>query len=267
MAKQTQEKAWKWFTKSVIIAAALLIACPSWAGHPLITDDAGTVGQGKFQFELAGQYDWDKEDDSGVSVKYRGGEAAATLSYGVLDNVDVVLSLPYAWGKEKNNGVTVWDEKGIMDTGLEVKWRFFEKNDLSLALKPGISIPTGDDDKGLGSGRVAGQVFFIASQEMDPFAFHVNLGYIRNENKLGELRDIWHASLAGTWEVIDNLQLVANIGIERNPDNDSSIDPAFLIGGVIYSITEYLDIDCGVKIGLTDTESDFSVLAGLTFSF
>jgi len=48
---------WKWFTKRLIFVALLLIAYPSWAAHPLITDDTGTQGKGKFQLELNGQYD------------------------------------------------------------------------------------------------------------------------------------------------------------------------------------------------------------------
>jgi len=114
---------------------------------------------------------------------------------------------------------------------LETKWRLFEKDKFSVALKPGISIPTGNDEKGLGAGLLGGHLFLIASQELGSWAFHGNLGYIRNENKVDERKDIWHASFAATWEVIKNLKLVADIGIERNPDEDAKNDPAFIIGG------------------------------------
>ncbi len=257
----------QWFAKGMIFVAALFIACPSWAAHPLITDDTGTQGKGKFQLELTGQYDRDKEDVGGVSVKATGAEAAATLSYGIVENVDLVLSLPYLWGREKEDGSVVYKEDGIGDAGLEVKWQLFEKNGFSMALKPGISFPTGDEDKGLGTGKIGGQVFLIASQDVEPFAFHANLGYIRNENEADEREDIWHASLAATCEVVKDLQLVANIGIERNPDDEAGDDPVFLIGGIIYSITENFDVDLGVKVGLTNPETDISALAGLAFRF
>jgi len=256
-----------WSAKGLMLVAALLFACPSWAAHPLITDDTGTQGKGKFQLELNGQYDWDDEDDGDVSVDYTGAETAATLSFGIAENVDLVLSLPYLWGKEKDDDVTFYDENGIGDTTLEAKWRLFEQNGFSLALKPGISFPTGDDDKGLGSGKIGGHLFMIASQEIDSWAFHANLGYIRNENDFDEQKDIWHASLAATWEVIKDLKLVVNVGIERNPDDEADDDPAFLICGIIYSINENLDIDLGMKYGLTDSEADISALAGLAFRF
>ena len=258
---------WKWFTKRLIFVALLLIAYPSWAAHPLITDDTGTQGKGKFQLELNGQYDWDKDDSEDVSVRSTGGQAAATLSYGIAENVDLVLSLPYLWGKAEANETTLYDEKGIGDAVLETKWRLFEKDKFSVALKPGISIPTGNDEKGLGAGLLGGHLFLIASQELGSWAFHGNLGYIRNENKVDERKDIWHASFAATWEVIKNLKLVADIGIERNPDEDAKNDPAFIIGGIIYSINENFDVDLGVKCSLDSSETDFSALAGVTFRF
>jgi hypothetical protein len=257
----------KRFAKGLILAVVLFMAYPCWAAHPLITDDTGTQGKGKFQLELTGQYDSDKDDSEGVSVKASGTEVAATLSYGIVDNIDLVLSLPYLWGKEKEEDVTVYDDDGIGDATLEVKWRLFEKDGFSLALKPGISIPTGDDDKGLGTGKVGGHLFLIASQELGAWAFHGNLGYIRNENDADELKDIWHASLAATYEVIKDLKLVTNVGIERNPDDEADDDPAFVIGGVIYSINENFDVDLGVKCGLTDSEADTSALAGVAFRF
>jgi hypothetical protein len=258
---------WKWFTKGLVFAALLIIACPSWAAHPLITDDTGTQGKGKFQLEMNGQYDWDKDDTEDVSVRSTGGQVAATLSYGIAENVDLVLSLPYLWGKAEVNEITLYDEHGIGDAVLETKLRLFEKNGFSMALKPGISFPTGNDEKGLGAGQLGGHLFMIASQELGSWAFYGNMGYIRNENKVDERKDIWHASFAATWEAIKNLKLVANVGIERNPDEDANNDPAFLIGGVIYSINENFDVDLGVKCGLSTSETDFSLLAGVAFRF
>jgi len=258
---------WKWFTNGMIFVAALLIAYPAMASHPLITDDTGTQGKGKFQLELNGQYDWDKGEPEDRSVKTTGGQAAPTLSYGLAENVDLVLSLPYLWRKAEVNEITLSDEKGIGDAVMEVKWRLFEKDGFSLAIKPGIIMPTGNDEKGLGAGLLGGHIFLIGSKELGSWAFHANLGYIRNENKADERKDIWHASFAAAWEVVKNLKLAANIGIARNPDDDAHNDPAFLIGGIIYSITENFDVDLGVKCGLDSSETDISALAGVTFRF
>jgi hypothetical protein len=244
-----------------------LIPAKTWAAHPLITDDTGTQGRGKYQLEVNGQYDSDKETVSGVNVKTSGGQVAGALSYGSRDNIDLVLSLPYAWGKVQEDGVTVSDGKGISDSTFEVKWRFFEKEGLSLALKPGISFPTGNENKGLGSGKTGYHVFFIGSKEAAPWAFHINLGYIRNENKFDEELNLLHASMAATCEIVKNLKLAGNIGIERKRDKSVDNDPAFALVGVIYSVNENFDIDFGIKTALTDSETDYSVLAGTAFRF
>jgi len=111
---------WKGFIKVLVYFVLLLIAaCPSWAAHPLITDDTGTQGKGKYQLELNGQYDWDEEEVEGVSIKSAGGEVAGTLSYGIAENVDLVFSMPYVWGKAEVNEITEYDEKGIGDAVLE----------------------------------------------------------------------------------------------------------------------------------------------------
>jgi hypothetical protein len=175
--------------------------------------------------------------------------------------------LPYEWKKTEIGDATVSDVSGIADISVEVKWRFFEKDGLSFAVKPGITLPAGDKDKDLGSGRAAGTLYLITTKDIDPWAFHLNLGYKRNENSVDEREDIWHASLAGELKILKKLKLVANIGAERNTDKVSDTDPAFLVGGFIYTLKENVDIDFGVKAGLNKAEADMTYMAGIALRF
>ncbi len=244
----------------------MISASVSSAAHPLITDDTGTQGKGKFQLELNAELSYDKEREDGLTVREKSGELGAILSYGINDSADLVVGLPYVWTKTRAGGETD-REDGISDVSVELKWRFFEKDGLSLALKPGITLPTGDEDKGLGAGRITYSAFFITTKELDPWAFHLNFGYIRNENKHDERKNLWHASLASEVEVLKDTKLVANIGVERNPDRESNTHPAFILGGVVYSISENIDIDFGVKGGLNKPETDLTFLAGIALRF
>jgi hypothetical protein len=246
------------------VAFCSILACSTgaFAAHPLITDDTGTMGTGKAQLEFNGEYGHDKED--GVTTKTTQGDLC--FSYGLSESVDLVIDLPYLHSREKSEEGTV-SENGFSDTAIEVKWRFYEHEDLSLAIKPGLSLPTGDDEKGLGAGKAAYSLFFIASQEMDPWAFHLNLGYIRNENTLDEEKDIWHASIASTLALTEDLSAVANLGVESTPDKLANTDPAFFLVGLVYALSEEFDIDCGIKYGLNDPETDYTVLAGVTWKF
>lgn len=244
----------------------------SFAAHPLITDDTGTQGKGKFQLEINGETAYEKEKEDGTTIKETSSELAAAVSYGMLDNVDVVVGLPYQWNRTKEDNEVVSDEDGISDISLEVKWRFYEADGLSLALKPGLSLPTGNEDKGLGNGRVSYGLTFITTKEAEPWAFHLNLAIAHNDYKLEDnqdanRKDIWHASLASEVEAFKDLKLVANIGIEKNPDKSSSTDPVFILGGLIYSVSENFDFDVGIKIGLNKPETDRTLLAGTAFRF
>ena len=245
----------------------LLFSTSAYAAHPLITDDTGTQGKGRFQMELNSEVNYDKESEAGVKTKTKGGEVATIISYGIIDNVDIVLGVPYQWFKFKEDGEIICREKGLSDISLELKWRFYERDGWSFALKPGVTIPTGNEKKDLGTGRVTSSIFFITTKEIEPLAFHLNLGYMRNENKLDERKDIWHISLASEVKLIKDLRLVTNIGMERNPDRASNKNPAFILGGFIYSIVENFDMDIGIKGGLNKPETDLTILAGITWRF
>ncbi len=250
----------------------------SYAAHPLITDDTGTQGKGNFQIEVNSEFSTDEErvfdEDTGEAVtgKTTGGEVASILSYGLTDDIDVVLGVPYVWAKTEIDGDVDSDEDGISDISIELKWRLHEKDGLGFALKPAVILPTGDEEKGLGNGKASYGLMFITTKEIEPWAFHLNLGYMHNEYKLEEdmaanRKGIWHASLATQAEVLKDLTAVANVGVETNPDKKSNTHPAFLLGGVIYSIKENLDIDAGIKAGLNKPETDLTLLAGMAMRF
>lgn len=260
------------FKQTIVMVVVLLWTGMASASHPLITDDAGTQGKGKYQLEVNSEFTYDKETEDGVTTKETGGEVATILSYGLIDNVDIVLGVPYQWKKAKEDSEVTSKEDGISDMSLELKWRFYEKDGLTFALKPGITLPTGDENKGLGNGRASYGLVFITTKDIEPWAFHFNIGYTHNEYKLQADKDanrkgIWHVSLASEVEVVKNLKAVANIGMERNPDKTSYLDPAFILGGLIYSISKNFDIDFGIKGGLNKPETDYAILAGIAWRF
>ena len=243
------------------------VAGSAYAAHPLITDDTGTQGKGKAQLELTGEYGHDSEN--GVTTNTFIFPLTPVLSYGIAEAVDLVLGIPFEYLETKQTGGSTTNT-GISDVSIQAKWRFYEKDGLSFAVKPGATLPTGDEDKGLGNGKSSYGAFLIATKDMAPWAFDLNIGYIRNEYKLqsdeyANRKGIWYASIASQVKVANKVSVVANIGMQRNPDKTSDTNPAFLLGGIIYSISDTLDIDFGVKGGLNKPETDISYLAGVTW--
>lgn len=264
------------FSSGFLSIAVLGIFCTTsaFAAMPLSTDDTGTQGRGRYQVELGGEYSRNAENDGDHSVKEMGWDFCTTLAYGLADNIDLVAGVPWGWSHVSMDGVSDIDEHGIGDLSVQLKWRFLETGDkqTSLALKPGISLPTGDDERGFGTGRLCGEVTLIATHATESGALHVNFGYRHNDYSFEEVRersrkDVWHASMAGELRITEKLRGVADLGIETNEENDAAANPVYLLGGLIYGVTDNVDLDMGVRGGLNDAETDTAVLAGMTVRF
>ena len=241
--------------------ACLFLPTAAQAAHPLITEDTGTQGQGRFQLELTTEHGYNDED---YAVEHDR-NMTATFSWGARDNLDVIMTLPYQRVSSDASG-DIETHSGRSDIGLDLKWRFFEKDDLSMALKPGVTFSTGDETVGLGAGKSAYSLYLVTSYESKPWAFHLHVGHLHNGNVADEREDIWHVSFGG-WREVGKLKIVGDIGTNANTDKEAGTDPAFMIVGVIYSVTDDFDLDAGIKKGLTNPETDYTLLAGAAFRF
>jgi len=251
----------------VILFLIVLLPVSAEAGLPLLTDDAETQGAGKYQIEAGGEYDRDRETVDGIFSKETDHSISTTLTYGVAGPVDVFIASSYIRTVVQADGAGTTEARGISDTAAGLMWRFYTHEGLSLAVKPAVNVPTGDDEKGLGSGKFGYSTTFIVSKEIEPWEFHLNLGYARNNNTLGERVDVWQASLAMLYEVAKDFKLCADTGIETNRDAKSEIEPAYLLAGIVYEVKDNFELSLGLKTGLNKPETDWAVLPGATYRF
>lgn len=250
----------------VFFSLIFAVTGTGFAAHPLITDDTGTQGTGKFQIELNGEWATDQENTGAGGVRAKETQAAVIFSAGIRENIDLVLSVPYQWLEVRDEfGLARAD--GFGDATAEVKLRLYEREGFSLAVKPGVILPTGDEDRGLGAGKTGYSAYLISDIEKEPVTVFINLGYTRNENDFNERADLWHASVAAEYEIVEDWELAGDIGIETNPDASMAVNPAFLIVGVIYEPSDNVDLALGVKYGLNEPETDFTILPGVTVRF
>ena len=101
---------------------------------------------------------------------------------------------------------------------------------------------------------------------------HCNVGYTHNsygqDHDYETLKqDLWHASLATEIKMTAKLRSVADVGLDSNNEKTPDTNPVYILGGLIYSVTENFDLDVGVKAGMNHTERDRTVLAGFTARF
>lgn len=244
------------FAKKIGCAALLLGSMQSaMAARPMITDDTGTQGTGNQQVEF--NLDRTKQRDN-----QRQHNGNLTYAYGLNDSLDVFAEQPF----------TVTKPRGLNDSTLGLKWRFFQRDTTSVGLKSSVSMGNANEDKGFGTGRSNLTTTLIASFESGPWGLHYNLGLATNRYKLEEARNsnrnlLWKTSAAATYAVLPQLKLAADVGIERNPEVGNSLKPAYALTGLIYSPHKQVDLDLGVKFGLNPAEIKHQLAAGVTLRF
>lgn len=126
-----------------IIAVMISVFCfagVSFAAHPLISDDTGTQGKRNYLFETHFEHAYDSSMGNDTTIN----KIQLLQSIGITDATDLVIAIPYQFIQIKTDGDSNKDD-GLSDITLEVKWRFYEKDGLSFALKPGVLFPAGDD--------------------------------------------------------------------------------------------------------------------------
>lgn len=242
------------------IAVLLFIPVPALATHSLITEDTGTQGVARFQIELLLEQGRDQRSDGELYDTH----STAVLSYGVSDNLDAILSVGYR--RLDIGGGDSAVREGGGDVGLDLKWRYYEVGRWSLAVKPGMTLPSGDEEDGLGTGEATYSVFNVTTYAPDPWAFHLHLGYIRYNNRLGLRENRGHLSVAAVRE-FSRWSAVADMGVTTDPDRATAREPAFLILGAIVPVAADVHLDLGIKLGLTETETDETLLAGVAARF
>jgi hypothetical protein len=218
----------------------LLLFCATQAGHaahPLITDDTGTQDKGHYQIET----NTDRAMHDGITTHV----GAFSYTAGLLTNLDIFVNAPISFSAPAR----------INDISLGAKWRLFEAGAASIALKPELLLPTGDQNKGLGNGLASVALTMIGSYDAAPWFLHGNLWLARNRFALqadreANRRSLWRVSAAAWYAISEQTKLVLDAGIDRNWDKQSEANPAYVLAGVIYSPITSVDIDAGVKFGL-----------------
>jgi len=227
-----------------------------FAAHPLMTDDTGLLGAGGMQLEWSADVSHRHEDASFTEARI----ASATLTYGISNSIDLALTVPSL--RVRADADT--PQHGMGDTALELKWTYWDKDGLSLALKPLLYLPTGSAVRGLGNGKSGFGINLLATLEEQALTILTNAGYTQNRNTVGARRHLWNASVALLWKAEPGTKLLLDLGGYRNTDPHSTRHPAFAATGIIFSPSDKLDLDIGLKKGLNKAESSRTVGTGLT---
>lgn len=225
--------------------------------HPLLTDMAQTVEERKLEAETALEYSSNDENGDTKTVF----KLEETITAGIVPKVDAFIKVPFSRVKA---GTT---ESGFNDLTLGAKWNFMNVDKTALSVKPYLTLPVGDENKGLGAGKVGYGASLIASMEIDKrIAFDANVLLDHQEIKNANSVNTFGGSVAGKFQATKELKALAEVAVSK-ADTDGAKAQAVLTVGAIYEVAEDIDVDLGARLGLTKEAEDYVVLTGVTFKF
>lgn len=264
----------KMHATTLALCFALTTVGTALAGPPLATDDAGTVDVGKVEIELNSSYGYDKHTADGSTTKTNTVYGEVKITTGLYKDLGISLAIPYLFNKRSNVDGVVSNVDGFGDMTLEMKYKFAELGGVNLAIKPQLVAPTGNYSRGFSEGHWHAGALLVATKEFSDgkYALHANAGYEHHNYRTNAVRqtthgDLWSGSVAGEMEVASGLVVVADFGLGTNPDKGSSELPVYALTGLRYEINDHLDVDAGIKFGLTKPETDLTAVYGLVLKF
>lgn len=223
--------------RCALAASLCATALSAHAAHPLLTDDTGTQGAGRWQLEL--NTDHTRSREGGESAWER--TMGVALTRGVTETLDIAVGVP--WWHVSEPGAE--RQRGVGDVTVQAKWRLHDNaQGWSLALRPAVTLPTGSASRGLGNGRAGASVALISTLELEDWTWLANAGYAWNNNSVGDRKHLWLLSTAVLRALTPQWSLALDVGISRSADPEASHERYGLIG-VIYHFDKDLDLDAG----------------------
>lgn len=238
------------------LAAAALLCCaaPLSAFHPMITEDTYFLDRGVFRGEAAFDHTRATRGPDAFTNTLSG-----EFTYGLWDKLEVMISAP--WQGWNSGGLSA---SGLGDVALEAKFWAASRGGWDLALRPGFSLPAGNDAKSLGAGK--GHIWLkgLLGREEGPRQYFLSVGYELNRNTSGERMHLFSASAMAGLEVFPRVILAAELAAETSAERDSSSPPLHSVLGLVWSPVPALDLSAGARLGLNDAAGDLGLLLGVT---
>jgi hypothetical protein len=171
------------------------------APPPLVTGDVPTANKGMFELYSGFRY-----QDTGTITRQ---VPFTELVYGVTERQEVMVEAPFLSRK---------GEHGIGDVVVGTKYVFVRESERlpGIAGSFELKLPTGDEDRGLGSGEFDYDIRLRTQKGWDWFTVILNIGYtFIGEPELGgdpqDRRNVFFTSFAQEYQVHEKTKLLSEI--------------------------------------------------------
>jgi len=237
---------------------------------PGATESAYTVDAGHFQAELTlVSYTSDRDSSDGVTRRFAALAVGHTnLKVGLLNQLDAQLVLEtynHVYEREGADRVT---HRGYGDTTVRLKYNFWGNDGgrTAFAATPFVKIPTSAE--GLGNSSVEGGLILpleVALPRDFGLGLTTRFDAVRNDDERGYHPEFIN-SIALGHDLFGNLagyvEFFSAVSTERGANWVGTFD-----AGLIYALTDNVQLYVGANIGVTRSADDWSLFAGLAWRF
>jgi hypothetical protein len=216
--------------RAVFLSFLLFIAAlsPARAGAPFITDDPEPVEYGHWEISAFTQGTHASGERSGTLV-------GIDANYGALPELQLHLIAPLAFDKVTGSGA----KYGYGDTEFGAKYRFVqESNDgwwPAVAVFPLVTVPTGDDKRGLGDGHTRTFLPLWLEKNFGDWRTFGGGGYWNNPG--ADNKNYWFAGWALQRQITENFSFGGEVFHQTADTAGGKGSSGFNLGG-IYDLTE-----------------------------
>ncbi len=238
---------------------SLLLANPVFAARPLITEDAVVAGKGITQLEVGIDY---------IKVGNKGEGTTLIVSpiHGVTEDTEFSLILPYIFGRpDTPSGVDGWGDISFIMKHLVIA----EDGKIpALLLRMALKLPTGDEEKGLGTGDTNVGFSGILTKGFGSATVHLNLGYtfVGDQDEDSDNNEV-NYGVAGEYIIGKRTTVVGEIYGLYHPEYKAKEIERRALLGLTYRLDDTFTIDLAGKRGLDSASDEYGFIGGVTITF
>jgi len=226
-------------------------------GPPLITDDPGTPGDGKWEINLA--FTAEKRRTERL---YEG--PLLDINYGLGDRIQLKYEVPWLVLDERGKHTRA----GLGNSAFGLKWRFFEqyRHRIDISIYPQLEFNNSSSavDRGLVDRGMEFVLPFQLEKSFGPISLNPEFGYVFHEYDDNE----WIYGLALGYEVSSKHELLGEISGTTGQDFEND-ELVFNIGARLeLSVTNTLLISAGRSFrDSASDEPEFLLYTGIQLNF
>ena len=245
------------FSALAIAAHTLLLATPAHAqgGPPLITDDPGTPGNGKWEINIPFTLERTRHTKTFETPRL-------DFNYGWGDHVQVKYEVAYTIVDEKDRG----SHGGVGDSLIGYKWRFLDEDQhgFAMSIYPQLEFntPPGVERRGV---EESGTNFFLPieiGKTIGSFELAAEMGYEFVQHD----KDQWEYGFVVGYPATKVLELLGEI--HGNVDQDFRRNDLIINIGTRWQLNETVTVllSVGRSLRSFDDSPTLLVYAGLRFN-